>query len=126
MLSFPDLDASIARAHEHGRPRRGRRDDADAGPFAPLEHGADFSVHSATKLLGGHHDLVLGVASCARDEDAERLFQVRRLVGLIGSPDPAWLLLRSLKTLPLRVERSSANALELARRPTRASGGRER
>jgi cystathionine beta-lyase/cystathionine gamma-synthase len=82
----------------------------------PLEHAADFSVHSATKLLGGHQDLVLGVASCARDEDASRLREVRRLFGLIGSPDPAWLLLRSLKTLPLRVERGSATALDLARR----------
>jgi len=116
MLSFPDLDDSIARAHEHGA--RVAVDATMLTPvlLRPLEHGADFSVHSATKLLGGHHDLVLGVASCAHDEDVERLFQVRRLVGLIGSPDPAWLLLRSLKTLPLRVERSSATALELARR----------
>jgi len=116
MLSFPDLDDSIARAHEHGA--RVAVDATMLTPvlLRPLEHGADFSVHSATKLLGGHHDLVLGVASCAHEKDAERLFQVRRLVGLIGSPDPAWLLLRSLKTLPLRVERSSATALELARR----------
>jgi cystathionine beta-lyase/cystathionine gamma-synthase len=116
MLSFPDLDDSIARAHEHGA--RVAVDATMLTPvlLRPLEHGADFSVHSATKLLGGHHDLVLGVASCAHEEDVERLFQVRRLVGLIGSPDPAWLLLRSLKTLPLRVERSSATALALARR----------
>jgi len=116
MLSFPDLDASIAAAHERGA--RVAVDVTTLTPvlLRPLEHGADFSVHSATKLLGGHHDLVLGVASCARAEDAERLYQVRRLVGLIGSPDPAWLLLRSLKTLPLRVERSSAGALEIARR----------
>jgi cystathionine gamma-synthase len=116
MLSFPDLDSSIARAHE-----RGALVAVDATMLTPvllrpLEHGADFSVHSATKLMAGHHDLVLGIASCARDEDAERLREVRRLVGLIGSPDPAWLLLRSLKTLPLRVERTSASALELARR----------
>ncbi len=116
MLSFPDLDDSIARAHEQGA--RVAVDTTTLTPvlLRPLEHGADFSVYSATKLLGGHHDLVLGVAGCAREEDAERLFQVRRLFGLIGSPDPAWLLLRSLKTLPLRVERSSATALELARR----------
>jgi cystathionine gamma-synthase len=116
MLSFPDLDASIAAAHAHGA--RVAVDATTLTPvlLRPLEHGADFSVHSATKLLGGHHDLVLGVASCARSEDAARLHQVRRLAGLIGSPDPAWLLLRSLKTLPLRVERTSATALELARR----------
>ena len=116
MLSFPDLDDSIARAHEAGA--RVAVDATMLTPvlLRPLEHGADFSVHSATKLLGGHHDLVLGIASCARAEDAERLHEVRRLFGLIGSPDPAWLLLRSLKTLPLRVERGSATALELARR----------
>ncbi len=116
LLSFPDLDDSIARAHEAGA--RVAVDATMLTPFLlrPLEHAADFSIHSATKLLGGHHDLVLGVASCARDEDASRLRKVRRLFGLIGSPDPAWLLLRSLKTLPLRVERGSATALELARR----------
>jgi len=116
MLSFPDLDDSIARAHEQGA--RVAVDATMLTPvlLRPLEHAADFSVHSASKLLGGHHDLVLGVASCAREDDAERLFQTRRLFGLIGSPDPAWLLMRSLKTLPLRVERGSASALELARR----------
>ncbi|MGD0167247.1 MAG: PLP-dependent aspartate aminotransferase family protein [Gaiellaceae bacterium] len=116
LLSFPDLDESIVAAH-----RRGARVAVDVTTLTPvllrpLEHGADFSVYSATKLLGGHHDLVLGVAACAHADDAERLYQVRRLFGLIGSPDPAWLLLRSLKTLPLRVERSSATALELASR----------
>lgn len=117
MLSFPDLDAQVAAAH--GRGARVAVDATTLTPLLlrPLEHGADFSIHSATKLLGGHHDLVLGVVTCAAgSDDAERLHQVRRLVGLIGSPDPAWLLLRSLKTLPLRVERSSATALELARR----------
>jgi cystathionine gamma-synthase len=116
MLSFPDLDAQVAAAHEHGALVAVDATMLTPVLLRPLEHGADFSVHSATKLLGGHHDLVLGAASCARHEDAERLYQVRRLVGLIGSPDPAWLLLRSLKTLPMRVERSSATALELARR----------
>ncbi len=116
MLSFPDLDVSIAAAHAAGS--RVAVDATALTPvlLRPLDHGADFSVHSATKLLGGHHDLVLGVASCAAADDAERLRDVRRLAGLIGSPDPAWLLLRSLKTLALRVDRASATALELARR----------
>jgi cystathionine gamma-synthase len=116
MLTFPDLDSSIARAHEQGALVSVDATILTPALLRPLEHGADFSVHSATKLMAGHNDLVLGIGTCARDEDAERLLRVRKLVGLMGAPDPAWLLLRSLKTLPLRTERASANALELARR----------
>ncbi|MGZ4359353.1 MAG: trans-sulfuration enzyme family protein [Gaiellaceae bacterium] len=119
LLSFPDLDASIAAAHA-----RGALVAVDATVLTPLllrplEHGADFAVHSATKLLSGHHDVVLGLVSCRESERAESLRRLRRLSGLIAAPDPVWLLLRSLKTLPLRAGRSSANALELALRLAR-------
>ena len=82
----------------------------------PLEHGADFVLHSATKFLGGHHDLLLGVLVCRRREDHERLLEFRTRTGAIATPDAAALLLRSLETLRVRVERQSATALELARR----------
>ena len=82
----------------------------------PLEHGADFAVHSASKYLGGHHDILLG-AVVARDEaDHERLLRFRTTTGAVAAPDPCWLLLRSLPTLELRVRRQSATAAELARR----------
>jgi cystathionine gamma-synthase len=116
MLTFPDLGPAIETAHAQGAQVAVDATMLTPVLLRPLEHGADFVVHSATKLLAGHHDLVLGLASCAYENDAARLREVRRLAGLIGSPDPAWLLLRSLKTLSLRVERSSATALELARR----------
>ena len=82
----------------------------------PLEHGADFVLHSATKILAGHHDAMLGVVTCARAEDHARLHAFRTISGIVAAPDPAWLMLRGMKTLALRVERQSATALELARR----------
>jgi cystathionine gamma-synthase len=82
----------------------------------PLELGADLVVHSATKYLSGHADVLLGVA-VARDADvAARLVSTRSVLGSIPGTFEAWLALRGLRTLHLRVERASANAAELARR----------
>lgn len=82
----------------------------------PLEQGADLVVHSATKYLSGHADVLLGVA-VARDADiASRLVEVRSALGGLPGPFEAWLALRGLRTLHLRVERASANAAELAAR----------
>ncbi len=82
----------------------------------PLELGADVVVHSATKYLSGHTDLLLGVA-VARDADvATRLAEVRSVLGAIPGTFEAWLVLRGLRTLHLRMERASANAAELATR----------
>ncbi|HEX5195462.1 MAG TPA: PLP-dependent aspartate aminotransferase family protein [Solirubrobacteraceae bacterium] len=116
LLTFPDLDATVAAVHAAGG--RVAVDNTVLSPLLlrPLEHGADFVVHSATKVLAGHHDALLGVVVCARDEDAERLLQWRGHAGIVAAPDPAWLLVRGLKTLGVRVPRQSANALELARR----------
>jgi cystathionine beta-lyase/cystathionine gamma-synthase len=116
LLSFPDLGAAVDAAHEAGA--LVVVDNTVLSPLLlrPLEHGADFVLHSATKILAGHHDALLGVVSCAREEDHARLRAFRGLSGIVASPDPAWLLLRGLKTLAIRVERQSASALELARR----------
>lgn len=116
MLTFPDLDQSIATAHAAGA--RVVVDNTVLSPLLlrPLEHGADFVLHSATKILAGHHDALLGVISCARAEDAGRLRSFRAATGIVAAPDPAWLLLRGLKTLALRVRRQSGTALALARR----------
>lgn len=82
----------------------------------PLDHGADVVVHSATKYLGGHSD-VLGGLAVFRDTDT-RARVWRHAVELGASADPfaAWLTLRGMQTLALRVERQCANALTLARR----------
>jgi cystathionine gamma-synthase len=82
----------------------------------PLEHGADYVLHSATKYLSGHDDVLLGAVVCNRDEDAESLRALRGTLGIVAAPDPCWLLLRSLKTLRVRQERQTATARELARR----------
>jgi len=116
MLSFPDLDAAIAAAQAGGA--RVVVDNTVLSPLLlrPLEHGADFVLHSASKILAGHHDALVGVVACARAEDAARLAAFRTVCGIVAAPDPAWLLMRGLKTLAVRVERQSASALELARR----------
>ncbi len=116
LLTFPDLDAAIAESHAVGA--RVVVDNTVLSPLLlrPLEHGADFVLHSATKILAGHHDALLGVVGCARPEDAARLAAFRTVSGIVAAPDPVWLMLRGLKTLALRVERQSASALELARR----------
>jgi cystathionine gamma-synthase len=116
MLTFPDLDATIAQAHASGAIVV--VDNTVLSPILlrPLEHGADLVLHSATKILAGHHDALLGVVTCSRAEDHERLRAFRAASGIVAAPDPAWLMLRGMKTLALRVERQSASALELARR----------
>jgi len=81
----------------------------------PLAHGATYSIHSATKFLSGHGDVVAGVVSCPEARAAE-LRQVRILTGAILHPWAGYLLHRSLPTLPLRVRQAQATAAELARR----------
>ena len=116
MLTFPDLDAAIGQAHASGA--LVVVDNTVLSPvlLRPIEHGADFVLHSATKILAGHHDALVGVVTCARAEDHARLHAFRTTSGIVAAPDPAWLMLRGLKTLALRVHRQSATALELARR----------
>jgi cystathionine beta-lyase/cystathionine gamma-synthase len=79
----------------------------------PLEHGAAAVVHSATKFLGGHHDLLGGVV-CATEEFLEPVRALGREFGAIIAPFTAWLALRGMQTLPLRVERACASALAVA------------
>jgi len=82
----------------------------------PLEYGADVVLHSLTKILGGHSDLTLGAAATNRPEVAEGLRRHARWWGGAANPFESWLAVRGLATYPLRIERSCANALELARR----------
>jgi cystathionine gamma-synthase len=112
LLTMPDLDAAAT----HPAPVVVDATASTPVYLKPLERGADFSLHSATKFLGGHHDVLLGVVICRRDEDAERVRTVRDRLGIVAAPDAAWLLLRSLRTLEIRMERHTANATELARR----------
>ncbi len=116
MLTFPDLDVAIGQAQAAGAVVVVDNTVLSPVLLRPLEHGADFVLHSGTKILAGHHDALLGVVACARPEDHARLHAFRTVSGIGAAPDPAWLMLRGMKTLALRVPRQSATALELARR----------
>jgi cystathionine gamma-synthase len=82
----------------------------------PLEWDVDLVVHSATKFIGGHADLLMGAIVTRSDELHTVLKGRRDLVGAIPGAFEAWLALRGLRTLPLRIERAQANAEELVRR----------
>jgi cystathionine gamma-synthase len=111
-LTMPDLAAASS------HPARVVVDATAATPIhlRPLEQGADFVLHSATKYLAGHDDALLGAVVSKREEDSERLRELRTRSGIVAAPDPCFLLLRGLKTLELRVRRQTDSAQELARR----------
>ena len=109
MLTMPDFEAAAA------HPAPVVCDSTVGTPLyvRPLAHGCDVALHSATKYLGGHDDLLLGAAICRDPDVAERIHATRRQLGLTAAPDPAWLLLRSLETLELRVRRQTETAQAL-------------
>jgi cystathionine gamma-synthase len=111
-LTMPDLDAAAA----HPAPVVVDATVATPIHLRPLERGADFVLHSATKYLAGHDDVMLGAAVCRDDAAAEELRTLRGSTGIVAAPDPAWLLLRGLKTLEVRVRRQSSTAAFLAER----------
>ncbi|MDF1790401.1 MAG: aminotransferase class I/II-fold pyridoxal phosphate-dependent enzyme [Thalassobaculaceae bacterium] len=81
----------------------------------PLEHGADLVMHSATKFLNGHSDVLAGALITARDDEYwRRIRMVRKDLGMVIGPQEAWLLLRGMRTLHLRVRRACENALAIA------------
>ncbi|MBB5213752.1 trans-sulfuration enzyme family protein [Parapusillimonas granuli] len=90
-------------------------DNTFASPLNQKPHdlGIDIVVHSATKYFGGHHDITAG-AVCCSEELAEKIWSMHVTLGSVLSPMDAWLLLRGLRTLSLRMERINANALALA------------
>jgi cystathionine gamma-lyase len=91
-------------------------DNTFATPWSqrPLELGADIVVHSATKYLNGHSDMVGGVAVVRDAALAERMGYLQNAVGAIQGPFDSFLALRGLKTLPLRMQRSSESAIRIA------------
>jgi cystathionine gamma-synthase len=116
MLHVVDLQRSARDAHAGGALLC--CDNTVATPLLtrPLELGADISWQSATKSLAGHSDVLAGVLSVRDPELYGRVQATRRMFGGVLAPDPAWLLLRGLKTLSVRLARQSASALDLAGR----------
>jgi len=110
----PDLAALARLAHAAGA--RLLVDATVPTPFhlQPLALGADIVLHSATKFLNGHGDLMAGALILAEDAPVPALIQARTDAGSILSPHAEWLLLRGLRTLAVRMERASGSALALA------------
>ena len=115
-LDVADIERICAAAHEAGA--YVVVDNTFATPLLqrPLDLGADLVVHSATKYLAGHSDALLGALVTRDDELFTVLKQRRDLLGAVPGTLEAWLAVRGMRTLHLRVERAQANATELARR----------
>jgi cystathionine beta-lyase/cystathionine gamma-synthase len=114
MLSVTDLAAASEIAHRHGV--RVVVDNTFASPYVqrPLLLGADLVLHSTTKFLNGHSDSVGGIVVARHDDDIEWLRFVQNAAGSILGPMDSWLVLRGTKTLPIRMERTNANAMQIA------------
>jgi cystathionine gamma-synthase len=110
MLGIADIAALAGVAHDAGA--RLVVDNTFATPYlqTPLALGADIVVHSTTKYLGGHSDVVGGAVVTNEDELRDQLFYLRNAAGAVPGPFDAWLTLRGIKTLALRMERHSDNA----------------
>ncbi len=116
LLEIADLTACAEAAREVGALTA--VDNTFATPLVqrPLDLGADVVVHSVTKYLAGHSDLVLGAAVTADPALHAELSRHRRLHGAVPGPWEAWLALRGIRTLGVRMERAQSSAAELARR----------
>ena len=116
MLEIADLPALCAAAQDMGVITV--VDNTFATPLLqqPLALGADVVLHSATKYLAGHSDVVLGALVTSKPELREKLDIHRRLHGAIAGPFEVWLAVRGIRTLAVRLDKAQANAVELARR----------
>jgi cystathionine gamma-synthase len=111
-LTMPDLEAAAS----HPAPVVVDATVATPVYLRPLKRGADFVLHSATKYLAGHDDVLLGAVVCRDEAAAVELRTFRSRTGIVAAPDPAWLLLRGLQTLELRVRRQTETAVLLSER----------
>ena len=114
LLNIVDIEAAAAAAHEAGA--LVVVDNTFATPYLqrPLELGADIVVHSMTKYLGGHSDVVGGFVATSDPTVAERLYFLQKSLGAVPGPFDCWLVLRGLKTLAIRMRQHTENAKEIA------------
>ena len=112
MLTMPDFEAAAA----HPAPVVCDATVATPVHLKPLEHGCDVVLHSATKYLAGHDDALVGALVFGDPETAARVRELRSRTGMVAAPDVAWLLLRGLATLEVRVARQTASASSIADR----------
>jgi cystathionine gamma-synthase len=114
LLSIADLRALASVAHEHGALLVVDNTFASPSLQRPMEFGADVVLHSTTKYIGGHSDVVGGALITRSAELADGIDFTRNATGAVPGPFDAWLVLRGVKTLSVRMERHSANALSVA------------
>ncbi len=114
LLKIVDIEAVAKIAHKHGL--MVGCDNTFASPYCqrPLDFGADIVMHSATKYLGGHSDVIGGILVVDDKDLGDRLAFLQNSIGGIQAPFDSFLALRGLKTLALRLERASENAMALA------------
>lgn len=114
LLRISDLRGLAGLAHRHGAQLI--VDNTFMTPVLqrPMELGADWVVYSGTKYLGGHNDVLAGIAIARTAADGERLACVQNAIGATLGPQDAWLMLRGLKTLELRLQRQQENAVRIA------------
>lgn len=115
LMSITDIQAVCDIAHRSSC--RVVVDNTFMSPYfqRPIDLGADIVVHSTTKYLNGHSDSVGGVVILKRKEDAERLQFIQNAAGAILSPFDSWLVLRGIKTLPIRMEAHNTNGMTIAK-----------
>ncbi len=113
LLKVANVPLLAALAHRYGASLLVDNTFASPYLFNPLKHGADYAIHSATKYLSGHGDVLAGVVATSA-ENKSRLFELNKLIGGVLGPFEAWLALRGLKTLPLRVHQQCENAQRVA------------
>lgn len=113
LLKVADIPALGELAHRHGA--KLLVDSSFASPWLckPLIHGADMVIHSATKYIGGHGDVMAGVV-VASAETRRSLYELNKLTGAVLGPFEGWLAMRGLKTLPLRMRQHCSNAMLVA------------
>ncbi len=114
LLTITDLKQIAAIAHRHKLVAIA--DNTFMTPYLqrPLEHGFDIVVHSATKYIGGHSDVVAGLVVTKNPEDSQRIAFIQNATGGVASPFDSFLMLRGIKTLAVRMDRHTQNAQDIA------------
>jgi cystathionine beta-lyase/cystathionine gamma-synthase len=113
LLKVADLPALIDLAHRHGT--QALIDNTFSSPYLcnPCAYGADYVMHSATKFIAGHCDVLAGVI-VSSPESRSRMYELNKMIGSTLGPFEAWLAMRGLKTLPLRMRQQCENAVRIA------------